>query len=669
MIKIPNINKKWIQTNNSDLFGNVYVTKNITFDKEGYLRLSYSPRACMNETKNADFDNVASILFTPDYNQGFLAATWDKIFDIPTNILSSYPTLDTTSGVPTTDDETDMAWFEDKIVVSQDTDVDYYNTTTSSWVDTNITLTSDGQHPIVNFRSLSAIAICDVNTVKLYATPFSATPALIQTLVLPSDLEITDACYLNQKMFIATKHIQGEHAFVYVWNGTSSSAQEAYEVDANTIFGITPHRSSVVCFTSSGELMRYTGGSFQTIAKIPSFYENQNLTDYLNKTLYHGMIKSNGDLIYINLSNQKNSTDRLLDMPDGIWCFDENVGLYHRYSNTISLMEARVLTSSAVNTTDNTITSTGIPVTGTEVFYNPDISSIGGLTANKKYFVIKISDTVFKLATTKANAIAGNAIDLTSATGSSLSFIFFPNIDFGSYLSSRTFTTKIIDFPTETPLYGIDLLWSSETETRILSSTNNSFLKTVSPELESRGYFITPKVLSSGVKDNYNNLTIKFRKLKNELDKIIIKYRTTDDAKEKINTSEWVATWTSVNTFTTTNTDIVNARVGDEIEFLGGAGAGILAHITSISDPVAGVYTVTIDENFDNYISGDKAIFIYRNWKKLATISYGEKISEDGFFQRQIDGNGKFIQFKIELRGMGILVEELSITNKTDLPN
>ena len=670
MIKIPNTNKKWVQPNSSDLLGNVYVTKNITFDNEGYLKLSHSPRACMNDSIDADFNNVAGMAY---YNSGansFTLATWGEMFDVKTNILSDYPLQNVTAGVPSTDIKSDVCWFEDKIVVSQGTDVGYYNTTTSAWVDTNITLTRSGQHPVVNFRSLSSLAICDVNTVKLYQSPFSATPVLIRTLTIPSDLEITGACYLNQKMFIATRHIQGEHAFLYVWNGTGNSAQEAYEVDANSIFDVTPYRNSVVCFTSAGELMRYTGGGLQSLAKLPMFYENQNITNSLSITSYHNIIKSNADIIYINLTNLKNNTDRLLNQPDGIWCYDENVGLYHRYSNTISLMIRKTIATANINTTDNTFTTTNVPITGTEVFYVDDGYAIGGLIVNKKYFIIKVSDTVFKLATTKANALAGTAIDITSVeAGVNFGFVFFPNIDYGSFIGEKTTTIKVIDFPSENPMYGIDLLWSSESDNRQLTTTNNSYLKTVSPSLESRGYYISPKILSQNTKDNYNTFSLKFKKLQNELDKIIIKYRTKDDGKVKINTSEWEATWTSTTTFTTTNTDITNANVGDEVEFLEGAGAGLLAHIITVSAPSTGVYTVTIDEPFDNYVSGDKSVFIYRNWKKLATISYGESIANDGFYQRQIDANGKFIQLKIELRGIGVTIEELQINNKTDLPS
>jgi len=40
MINLPSQEKKWKQSNSSDLFGNIYATKGINFDNEGYLKLS-----------------------------------------------------------------------------------------------------------------------------------------------------------------------------------------------------------------------------------------------------------------------------------------------------------------------------------------------------------------------------------------------------------------------------------------------------------------------------------------------------------------------------------------------------------------------------------------------------------------------------------------------------
>jgi len=213
-------------------------------------------------------------------------------------------------------------------------------------------------------------------------------------------------------------------------------------------------------------------------------------------------------------------------------------------------------------------------------------------------------------------------------------------------------------------------LIGAEVYDRLNGSTNYEVLNTVSTGLESRGYFITPKIFSQNITDNFNKLTLKFTKLSSDLDKIIIKYRTTDDLLQYIdlsNSANWEATWTSTTTFTSTQTDLEDDIVGDEIEFLSGGGGGLLAHITAISE-TGGTYTITIDETYANYQSGDKATFVFKHWKKLKEITYDSSENQLGFYSKDIGVEGKFIQFKIELRGIQTRIEELLLDNRFRLP-
>jgi hypothetical protein len=123
MINLPQ-NKQWLQANNSDLFGNISVTKNISFDNEGYLKLAPSSRAAMHSSIDADFDVPSAMVYNAAYD--FFIQTWDECFSANDNILSAYPTKITDAGVPTGDIEGDVIWSDGKMVVSQDNDVDYF---------------------------------------------------------------------------------------------------------------------------------------------------------------------------------------------------------------------------------------------------------------------------------------------------------------------------------------------------------------------------------------------------------------------------------------------------------------------------------------------------------------------------------------------------------------
>jgi len=92
-----------------------------------------------------------------------------------------------------------------------------------------------------------------------------------------------------------------------------------------------------------------------------------------------------------------------------------------------------------------------------------------------------------------------------------------------------------------------------------------------------------------------------------------------------------------------------------------------MSQITDIQES-GGTYTVTIDDPYTYYASGDKAYFVIRNWTIWKTIVYGDSVALESFLNDQIGVDGKFIQMKVELRGVRVRIEELLINNQTALP-
>lgn len=666
MINIPNPNsKKWTQSNDSDVKGNVHITKNISFDEHGYLNLSNSPRSIMNELLDTDFNNPSSIIFD---GSSYIVQTWEEPFlTNSSGIFAGLPTQITTANYPAGTANAGSDWAGPNIVFSENTDVTYGTEYGAAWTDTNISLTSGTQHDVVYMPNIPAVAIANATTVTTYQMPMSATPIAINTLTIPADYFTTGMCYFNQNLFVATRNRYGGSAYIYVWNGLTTAAQQLYKVDSNFVFDIVTHDNTVYALTGRGSLIRYTGGSFAVVENLPIFYTDFTLTDYANIGIYKGGMVSNGELLYMQV-HTNSASKRLIDQPDGIWCYDKKVGLYHRYSTSMASVNSELVWDAEVNLTTDVITVVSAPVTGTEVYFKKG-NGITPLVDYTKYFVIKLTGTTIKLATTKANALAGTAIDLTAVGGGVNTFIFFPNIDFGATFSYRTFSTCLIERNQSKTAYGADVLWGAEVAPRTISGGDANLIST-STGVEARGYIVTPKVFSTNVTDTYNQLTLKFQPFKSELDKIIIKYRNIDDGKkffDRLDSVEVNATWTSTTTFTT-EADLSNSVAGDEVEFMLGAAGGMLAHIVSISDPVAGVYTVTIDEAFDNYVSGDKSWISVRNWIKLETIAYGDDNATNGFYSQALGAVGKFIQFKIELRGIKVQIEELLVDNISHLP-
>jgi hypothetical protein len=185
--------------------------------------------------------------------------------------------------------------------------------------------------------------------------------------------------------------------------------------------------------------------------------------------------------------------------------------------------------------------------------------------------------------------------------------------------------------------------------------------------VSARGYYISPKIVSTEITDDFDLVTLKFSPFYDDTCKIIVKYRTVDDMVQYINLSDWEMTWTSNTTFTSTETGWADAVVGNEVNVLKGAAGGLLAHITAISEN-AGTYTVTIDESYADYVSGDIGYAVFRNWIKWKTIEYGDSNAEQGYLAEHIGASGKFLQLKIELRGVSTRIEELLVDNVFRLP-
>ena len=79
------------------------------------------------------------------------------------------------------------------------------------------------------------------------------------------------------------------------------------------------------------------------------------------------------------------------------------------------ITDATAIATSAVNTSTETITlnSHGFSTAERVVYDDGGGTALAGLTDGTTYFVIKVDDNSFKLATSAANATAGTAIDLT----------------------------------------------------------------------------------------------------------------------------------------------------------------------------------------------------------------------------------------------------------------
>lgn len=129
-----------------------------------------------------------------------------------------------------------------------------------------------------------------------------------------------------------------------------------------------------------------------------------------------------------------------------------------------------------------------------------------------------------------------------------------------------------------------------------------------------QGYFLTPFLETGKITDVWQKTVIKYRKLLEDADRILVKYRTTKDIPIVLQN----ITWNSTTQFTASNN--LSISIGDEVEVLNGNGGGSLAHITNLVDN-GSTTVVTLDESVLGVVSGDRSDVRVQSWKKLPVIT------------------------------------------------
>lgn len=671
MILIPQKDKKFSQTNLSDTSGNIWYTKNINFDETGYIKLS---SRTVSVASKEDYSNFGYPMSIGRYD--LTGKAWivtgnnsDHTFDIDlSNGNATFSGNSTTGGNrPTGSINNRGTWWQNKWHVTSNTGMN--TNTAGTWaVALTSTFTTGYPHPLEVFRSRTTLCVGDKNVVRQYDTSYSAGTSL----TIPTDYNVVGLAYCGEKMGIATQidsSLQGQNqeAIFATWDGLQTSANSIYPVGSDKIMGIKAYKSSWVILTRNGKLLYFNGGGFDTLATLPFFFKKYTIQV---DTMFGDILSVQGDLIYLNIPADINyygvKQERFLqNMNGGILCYDPKVGLYHRYSPSIS--KVYPLSVSSVDTATDILTCTGtIPATGNPTMYTYNTSSvIGGLTVGKLYYVIKHNSTTFSLATTYQNALDGVKVDLTSSTTGT--FLALSLVDYGA--SQGTYGLAVTTMGNQD--FNFDHLIFGGYFTNVSGTPKETLCITI-PQFPNRGYICTPKIESQNVDDNAQNLYLKYKPLK-DVDSIIIKHKSTDVIGLPVSVLQrgLNCSWTSSTTFTTT-ADLSEAYTylqtsGNECEceIIWGAGAGQMPQISTISVN-AGTYTVTLAESVDGVTSGNVCGIIIDNWKKFQTITSSDS---NGWLQIPIARTSKWHKFKVELRGVETTVEELQVINKVNTPS
>lgn len=668
MPKIPE-NGKYALPNNSDLFGNIFYTRNINFDEEGYIKLS--PRMVSIQNSEDTILFGLPLAFGRINLVSFNLVTSVRMFDIALSETAISVAEDVDASTPSPTIDSHGRWYRN-LWHATDTD-DFFSKSGATWTDQG-NLTAAKTHHLEVFRNRDTLCIGNGNVVSQFTNAYAAST----NLTLPTDYEVTALAYSNYQMGIATVLSddvsgQNQEAFFFIWDGSSAAARQGVSVGSDKVLAVTAYKGSWVLLTRAGQLLFWNGGGFQELASLPFYYRDVLHGASSSRDLFGDVMLVDGDVIYFNFNGlMRTYGDRfqsyLPNNPGGILCYDPKVGIYHRYSPSISPVSMLTVTSGNVNTTTNILTKTAgtIPTTGNPIKYTSDkTSQIGGLKVGKVYFCIKLSSTTFSLAETKELALAGTAIDLTSTGASNNYFMALEMYDFGTTLALNT--GAIASIGTESTVCS-DLI-SGATLNDFNSTSQHKFLNLIVKGFENRGYFVTPKIMSEDIEDTFQKITAKIRPLKDS-DSIIVKYKNKELAGLPVSTPQASVSGINQCIWTTTNSFYTDADLSDaknaldneeelECEIIAGAGAGVLVKISEIT--VSGTrYVVVLDEEVIGAAAGRYSDVLIDNWKVYGTLTSSDT---EGIGEIEIGPSSSWAKFKVELRGTDVAIEESEILN------
>lgn len=688
-MKLP-LNGKWIVDQSTDRGLGILATKNIQFDRYGYATLANRTASVFNEVDESTFRVPIALYQAPNIVKTIGtsgAPDTINLTSIPYNL-----TLDGLTNQPTGNSNSSQEYFINKWFIAMNNDLRSYDG--SAWTDETATVTSGVRHPLCLHKGNNTLLMGNGNQVKQFNTGISETT----NLSLPSGIEVVGIAYNRNFAAVVTWDALNREAWLFIWDGATAAANYAYPLGANRALFVAPYKDTFVTINALGQVLIWDTAGLKQIGALPSYFTSAILASIDNRIdiAHDTSIIIDGEKILFQIrpivAYKNSETDRYNpDMPAGIWCWDPNVGLYHRHAPSGAKLVRRLIAAGSVNTGTDIVTMTAtVPATGTPfMFVSSDSLPIVPLVEQQIYYVIKLSATTFSIAATRALAAAGTAIDLTSApSGSSYGFIFWPESDYGQLgfegyagIIAKTGPQGINTSTSNTTVFEKYVYGHLDVPINTPVSDVSDSLGIVMDRGENRGWIKTQKAFSAHVTEIYQKLFVKARHMIGVDDKIVVKYRAEDDFNMPViaRSSGVIGTWTVVgaaaSTFTTA-ADLTNVKTAFdagkfyELEVIAGAGSGYLAHITAMS-VAAGVWTVVVDEPLRNVAVNDTFHFVIDNFQKLSTarnVGYMDSTNDPNYSEFPISKYTKWVQFKIELRGFKVALEEYELVNSGDKP-
>lgn len=351
---------QWTQPNQSDLLGSLFSTRNINLDVPGLIKLSkrstYYSRSVIGA---GDMGRINAIVYgnfgaTTSSSSGteayhFITSNGTTGFIYKTENDASYFEQITNASTPTTiTSKCDaISWNGGLWVATGNSTSKVCSLVAGTWT-SGLTSVNASNNSLCQSSINNYLLIGNANVLHQRTTGGTdSTP-----VTLPAQFNIEWIRSSNRRTYIGTRTNDSSNARVFFWDESPGGASDSYEVDCQWILSGLFVDNDFYIFTCDGRLMIYNGGGFTQVACLPiyRFLKNSLVTDSqiygtFSNTDYLTMAQRGMDLvdgkIHINLDGKikiptGTGTYRYYNcMPSGIWVYNGDETLYHKYGATI----------------------------------------------------------------------------------------------------------------------------------------------------------------------------------------------------------------------------------------------------------------------------------------------------------------------------------------------
>ena len=357
----PTQNKQYIQTNRSNVFGNLWSSFGLDFQTNlGVMRVS--PRLKLN-CSTADLTNLGLPISFRYFDSTMFCIAGARVFKNTGNFSTTQFVEDASTGFQTTfNSYSDLETIGGYLVASTDTAL-YKKASSGSGTGAYTKvgdLTSSGNHKMTYFKKFDRVYILDNN----YGV--SSAPSSLASVVLDNgtnDYTIQLANPGGDKYF--TNCIRSNSNFIYIgtqsqstddkanrgaimeWDGISQQVTNEYKINAHGCVALVMDGEIPYAMDTNGCLLKYSGYNFEEVGRLPI---NKKLLVNAGQSIGDQFINANGLIVTKNntilaLVNGKNADGTQNEnFISGIYEFDKKGSCIQRYVLTYNPIASSTIT-------------------------------------------------------------------------------------------------------------------------------------------------------------------------------------------------------------------------------------------------------------------------------------------------------------------------------------